>query len=103
MRTLQVLDPQGYEERGDFIDSLILSILSESPRTCCEIYAVLQQNGIGDARSCDRYELSYSSTGAIGRSALNTLRGRKLTYDSRDLYVQGRINKPEVPNKIYLR
>jgi hypothetical protein len=83
--TYTLLDEKGYCQRRDEIDAAILSALTEDGKTHIELQAMLRSMGVGNARSDDRYELSYSMTGAIMRAAINSLWGRGLIYDSWDL------------------
>jgi hypothetical protein len=75
-------DEKTYAERQQEIDAAILKLLDEGGKTPTEVAAAVRALGIGNARSDDRLELSYSTTGAVTRSAINSLRQRGLITDS---------------------
>jgi hypothetical protein len=101
MRTsFELTDEKGYSQRQEEIDALILQLLSDGGKTAQEIYTALREVGVGNAESDDRYELSYSSTGSIGRSACNSLRRRRLIYDTWDV-AQKNGGKPEPPFRYF--
>jgi hypothetical protein len=83
-RTVTMLDEKGYCQRQQDIDAAILNALEEGGKTHMELCALLRSTGVGNARSDDQLELSYSMTGAILRAAVNSLRSRGLIYDSWD-------------------
>jgi hypothetical protein len=87
-------DWQGYARRRDDIDATILAALADEGKTHSELGAILRANAVGDARSDDPMELSYSSTGAILRTALNALRARGKIYDSWDTAIDRNYSKP---------
>ena len=71
---LQTLDWVGYHAHRELIDFWLLTLADGSPQaTPARLMAKLREVGIGDAQSDDRVALSYSSTGAIYRSAMNRL------------------------------
>jgi hypothetical protein len=80
-----MLDEKGYSKRRDEIDAAITEACSGDGKTYTELSALLRQMGVGNARSDDALELSYSMTGGIVRAAVNSLRSRGLIYDSWDL------------------
>lgn len=80
-----ILDEKGYSKRRDEIDAAIIEACSGDGKTHTELTAMLRQMGLGNARSDDPRELSYSMTGGIMRAAVNSLRSRGLIYDSWDL------------------
>jgi hypothetical protein len=79
-----MIDEKGYAKRQQEIDEAILKLLDDEGegKTPTEIAAAVRALGVGNARSDDRLELSYSTTGAISRSAVNSLRARGLITDS---------------------
>lgn len=90
-----LIDWQGYARRRDDIDATILAALADGEgKTHAELGAILRANAVGDARSDDPMELSYSSTGAILRTALNALRVRGKIYDSWDTATDRQYSKP---------
>jgi hypothetical protein len=90
----QLNDWVGYEKRRTEIDAAILEELACDGKTHTELAAKLRAIGIGDARSDDATELAYSSTGAILRSAVNSLRWTRKIYDSWDTANDGKYDKP---------
>lgn len=77
-------DWEGYAKRRDEIDAAILAELATEGKTHTELAIKLRSIGVGDARSDDQAELAYSSTGAILRTAVNSLRWSGRIYDSWD-------------------
>jgi hypothetical protein len=77
-------DNAGYSKHQDEIDSLILGELLSGPKRAVELIEVLRNAGFGNARNNGPLELSYSMTGAIYRSAYNSLRSRGFVCDSYD-------------------
>lgn len=90
----QLNDWEGYRKRRAEIDAAILSELATEGRTHIELAIKLRALGIGDARSDDSAELSYSTTGAILRTALNSLRSTGHIYDSWDTATDRNYAKP---------
>jgi hypothetical protein len=80
----ELLDYKRYAKDKEKIDRLILDFLVE-PRTYAEIGAMLRAAGIGDATTDNPLDLCYSTTGAIMRTAANSLRANGFIYDSWDL------------------
>ena len=87
-------DWQGYARRREDIDATILAALAEEGKTHAELGAILRANAVGDAKSDDPMELSYSSTGAILRNALNALRMSGKIHDSWDTATDRNYAKP---------
>jgi DNA-binding PadR family transcriptional regulator len=74
MNRLQTQDWVGYHAKRDLIDFWILTMADGSPTaTQFQMMVKLRDLAIGDARSDARMDLTYSSTGAIYRSAMNRL------------------------------
>jgi hypothetical protein len=90
----QLNDWVGYEKHRSEIDAAILTELANDGKTHTELGIKLRAIGIGDAKSDDPTELAYSSTGAILRSAVNSLRWNKKIYDSWDTANDGHYDKP---------
>ena len=97
---IEITDPKGYAADQKRIDYAIIAALAEGPKTQYELSEKLRQIGVGDAKSNDRLEISYSKTGAIGRAAVNSLRSRGLIYDSWDAARNSR--QYEKPFRFYL-
>lgn len=87
-------DWQGYTRRQTDIDATILAALANEGKTHAELGAILRAEAVGDAKSDDPMELSYSATGAILRAALNSLRMRGKIYDSWDTATDRNYTKP---------
>jgi hypothetical protein len=81
-----VYDEDGYRKQRALINLLIMDALVAGGKENTELMEVLRIAGVGDAKSSNTLELSYSSTGAIFRSAYNTLRSNGLVKDSFDIY-----------------
>jgi hypothetical protein len=93
--TYEMLDYEGYERRREDIDATILAALADGEgKTHAELGVILRANCVGNAKSDDPLELSYSSTGAILRTALNSLRMRGKIYDSWDTVTDRQYAKP---------
>lgn len=85
MQDFSITDEKAYAAVAQQVDGLILAALDEGGKTHLELERVLYENKIGNARDDSSHELAYSSTGAIFRSAVNSLRRRNQIYDSWDL------------------
>lgn len=81
-----MLDEATYHKHQEEIDATILCALANGPRQSYELMALLRAQGFGNATDDGPLALSYSMTGAIYRSAKNSLRSRKLIVDSWDIY-----------------
>ena len=92
-RDWKLTDNSAYCKEKDKIDALILSALAHGPRRIYELMAILRAEGYGNAQNDGPLELSYSMTGAIYRSAQNSLRERGLIYDSWDEYLHSGVKK----------
>jgi hypothetical protein len=79
-----ITDEKGYSHQQAEIDAAFLAALDDGPKTPMELQVILFDMGIGNATGNTPLALSYSFTGAIARSATNSLRGRGLIYDSWD-------------------
>lgn len=87
-------DWQGYQRRQKDIDATILAALANEGKTQTELAMILRAECVGDASSDDPMALSYSTTGAILRAALNSLRMRKKIHDSWDEATDRQYPKP---------
>lgn len=87
-------DWQGYARRQTDIDATILTALKDEGKTHTELAIILRAECVGDAQSDDPMALSYSTTGAILRAALNSLRMRRQIYDSWDTATDNHYDKP---------
>lgn len=85
---------EDYEKRRDEINAAILSELANEGKTHMELASKLRSIGVGDAKSDDPMELSYSSTGSILRTAVNELRWKGRIYDSWDTATDRNYEKP---------
>jgi hypothetical protein len=93
--SFDVTDEKGYAARQQEIDAAILKALEEGPKTPHELQTLLFEMKVGNAESSERLALSYSLTGAITRSACNSLRRRQLLTDTMDRYATtGVLEKP---------
>jgi hypothetical protein len=81
-----MLDESTYHKHQAEIDEAILSALADGPKQSYELMAMLRAKGFGNATDDGPLALSYSMTGAIYRSAKNSLRARKLIVDSWDIF-----------------
>jgi hypothetical protein len=77
-------DNTAYAKQQEQIDDIILCALLEGPKRSYELIDRLRLAGFGNARNDGPLELSYSMTGAVYRSAYNSLRSRGLVCDSYD-------------------
>jgi hypothetical protein len=77
-------DNAEYAKHQEEIDDLILNALLEGPKRSYDLIDRLRIAGYGNARDSGPLELSYSMTGALYRSAYNSLRSRGLVCDSYD-------------------
>jgi len=84
-----ITDEKAYQPIAPQVDAIILAELSDGGKTPAELMTTLYENRIGSARNNNLLELSHSSTGGIFRSAVNSLRRRKLIYDSWDAVRDG--------------
>jgi hypothetical protein len=87
-------DWTGYTKRREEIDAAILAELATEGKTHTELAIKLRAMGVGNARSDDHSELSYSTTGAILRTALNSLRWAGKIYDSWDMATDRNYARP---------
>jgi hypothetical protein len=83
-----VTDEAAYAKRKDEIDAIILCALASGPKSSYELMILLRAEGVGNAADDRPLALSYSMTGAIYRSAKNSLRNRGLICDSWDVYTE---------------
>ena len=90
----QLNDWEDYEKQREVINAAILEELAVGGKTHTELAIKLHSIGIGNARSNERIELAYSTTGAILRSALNSLRWAGKIYDSWDTATDRQYEKP---------
>jgi hypothetical protein len=91
----EMLDYAGYQRRQEDIDATILGALADGVgKTHVELQVLLRTECVGNAKTDDPLELCYSSTGAILRTALNSLRMRGLIYDSWDCATDNSYVKP---------
>ena len=86
VREWAMTDVGSYRKHSDEIDCLIVGALASGPKSIYTLMALLRAAGHGNATSDTKMDLSYSTTGAIWRSAKNSLRMRGLIYDSWDEY-----------------
>lgn len=97
LREWALTDDAAYNKAQADIDALILALLKSGPRSSYELMALLRATGYGNAQNDSPLELSYSMTGAIYRSAKNSLRRRGMIYDSWDEYKQSGVRKDPLP------
>jgi hypothetical protein len=95
-------DNAGYYKVKDKVDAIILDALRSGPQQTYALMALLRAAGYGNAANDGPLELSYSMTGAIWRSAKNSLRERGLIYDSWDVYTMTGVKNPD-PTQIFRR
>jgi hypothetical protein len=96
-----LIDTKGYAKQQDEIDAAILKALENGGKTPYELAGILRQIGVGNAKSGDPVDLVYSTTGAIQRAAVNSLRSRGLIYDSWDTSTAA--HRYERPFRFFLR
>lgn len=102
LREWAMTDNATYHKHKDEIDAIILCALSKGPMQTYALMALLRADGYGNAQNDGPLELSYSMTGAIWRSAKNSLRERGLIYDAWDQYTETGIKNPDA-NQIFRR
>ncbi len=86
LREWTMTDNATYHKDRDKIDAIIITALANGPRRSYELIALLRAAGYGNAINDSPLELAYSMTGAIYRSAKNSLRERRIIYDGWDDY-----------------
>jgi hypothetical protein len=84
----RMTDDTTYHKHQDEIDALIIGALTDGPKPSHELMELLRHAGFGNAQNNGALELSYSMTGAIYRSAKNSLRARGLICDSWDVFTE---------------
>jgi hypothetical protein len=77
-------DNAAYAKHLEEVDAIILGALLDGPKRSYDLIDRLRLAGFGNARNDGPLELSYSMTGAIFRSAYNSLRSRGMVCDSYD-------------------
>lgn len=76
-------DHEGYRQQQQLVELCLLTLAArESGMQTFEGYANLFDCGIGNASRRELLAMSYSTTGAIFRAALNDLRQRRMLTDS---------------------
>jgi hypothetical protein len=99
LRDWAVTDNAAYHKAQPEIDAIITTALLNGPRSSYDLMGLLRAAGYGNAINDNPLELSYSMTGAIYRSAQNSLRNRGIICDSWDVYFATGVRKD--PGIIY--
>lgn len=88
LRDWTLTNDAAYHKAQAAIDEIIMTALASGPAKSYDLMELLRAAGYGNAINDNPLELAYSMTGAIYRSAKNSLRSRGLIRDSWDEYMQ---------------